>query len=81
MDREYLKEKLTTFRTLIALFWTGLFILGGGLIRIFYNLNSSANKIIFSSGLAFEMLLFVMNLILFYEMKRILKKIKGARNV
>jgi len=81
MDRDYLKEKLTTYRTLLTLFWTGLFLLSGGLIHYHSDLTSTFRKIIFTTGIVFEVGLFFVVIIFLLEIKRLLKKIKESENV
>jgi len=44
MDR--IKEKITYYRTLITLFWTGLFILGSGISWSLINLKGFLANII-----------------------------------
>ena len=78
MNIEYLKEKIAVYKTLIALFWTGLFILGGGLVHYYSNIKTVFQKIIFMSGLLFEISLFFVVIIVLYEIKRLLKKLKDS---
>ena len=78
MNKEYLKEKVGVYKTLTALFWTGMFVLGGGLVHYSESVKTLIQKIIFAGGIAFEIILFFAILIFLFELKRLLKKIKGV---
>jgi len=81
MDRDYLKEKLINYRNFLTLFWTGLFVLGGGLIHYHNDLSSLFKKTIFSTGLIFEIGLILVTAVMMIEIKRLLKKVKESKNV
>jgi hypothetical protein len=81
MNKEYLKEKLAVFKMFLPLFWTSLFVLTGGLIHFHNDLGTYFKKFIWFSGCFLFFCLVFVNLIIFVEIKRFLKKIKESDNV
>lgn len=78
MNKEYLKEKIGVYKTLAALLWIGLFVLGGGLVYYLEKINTLVQKIVFVGGMVFEIFLFTMFVVFCFELRRLLKKLKGA---
>ncbi len=72
MSNEKIKEKLTFYRTLLTLFWTGIFILGSGISWSFLNLKGT-QTIVPVSGVLIE-ICFILAVVIF--IKRIRKLIR-----
>lgn len=81
MNKKYLEEKLAVFKVFFPLFWTSLFLVGGGLMHFYNNLNSYFNKFVFFSGCFLFVCLFCVTSVILVEIKRFLKKIKESDNV
>lgn len=81
MNKEYLKEKIAVFKVFLPLFWTSLFIIGGGLIHFHDDLGTYFKKLVWYTGCVLFVCLFCATLLIFGEIKRFLKKIKESDNV
>ncbi len=75
MKTDFIKEKITLYRTLIPIFWTSAFILGGGLYSLIDKLLNLFDTVAFSVGAFFEMLLLFISIILIFRCKRSIKEL------
>ncbi len=71
-----IQEKLTLYRTLIAIFWTSSFVLGGGLYVIVSKIGNLFYLIIFIFGLLFEITIFSFAVGLIFRCKTLIKNLK-----
>lgn len=73
MDR--IKEKLTYYRTLVTLFWTGLFILGSGITWSLLNLKGLYFAVIPKVGILMEICLFIFIIVLDFKIRKLIKEL------
>jgi len=73
MDR--IKEKITYYRTLVTLFWTGLFILGSGVTWSFINLKGLFFITVPTIGILFGLGLTIVLIILDLKIRKLIKEL------
>ena len=71
-----IQEKLTLYRTLIAIFWTSSFVLGGGLYAIATKISNLLYLIVFCFGFIFEIVIFSFAAGLIFRCKSLIKDLK-----
>lgn len=71
-----IQEKLTLYRTLIAIFWTSSFVLGSGLYIIAPKIGNLFYLIIFIFGVIFEITIFSFAVGLIFRCKSLIKDLK-----
>jgi len=76
MNEKSLEQKLILYRTLITIFWTSSFLLGGGLFSLAFKLNHWILILIFNVGMIFEISLFILAIGLIFKCKRLIKKLQ-----
>jgi len=76
MEVDAIKEKITLYRTLIPVFWTSAFILGGGLYNIISKIKIWFDITIFTVGIIFEIFLVATATILIFRCKKLIIELK-----
>ena len=76
MKDKAIEQKLTLYRTLITIFWTSSFILGGGLFGLAFNLKHWVLILLFNLGIVFEVILFSLSIGLIFRCKNLIKNLQ-----
>ncbi len=76
MDKDFLKEKISYYKTLVTLCWTSSFVLGSGISWSFINLKTF--KLIFvPAGIIFEIALLIAVIFFDTRIRKLLKEFKN----
>ena len=75
MNNDGLKEKIGLYKTLITIFWTSFFLLGGGLFNFIYRIKQSFEMIAFGIGSIFELILIILAIGLIFRCKNLIKEL------
>lgn len=62
-------------KTLITIFWTSFFLLGGGLFNFVYRIKQSFEMIAFGIGSTFEVILIILAIGLIFRCKNLIKEL------
>ena len=78
IDKDFLKEKIGYYKTLVTLCWSSSFVLGSGISWSFINLKTF-KQIFISTGIIFEITLFLAIIFFDARIRKLLKELKNDK--
>jgi hypothetical protein len=73
--KDGLIEKIGFYKTLITIFWSSFFLLGGGLFNFMYNIHLLFEIIALVVGCIAEICFFIIPIVLMFRCKRLIRQV------